>query len=169
MKIKDIKANIIYPFEIDDEKLIKLFSFYLHKAPTIESRSATQIDKERVSNNWINFSNNNLGKDRVRFYSSSYPVDKFVDSFKKYGLNDEAEVNRKTIALVCKKKTNEETDYRCLLRHLRNSIAHNNVYISNVGNRKYILFEDFNQKENISAKILLSQNGLSTLKKEIMK
>ena len=143
MKIKDIKYNIINPFEIDDVKLIRLFSFYLHTAPTIESRTATQIDEERASNNWI--------------------------SFKEYGLDDEAEVKRRTRAFVCKKKTSQETDYRCLLRHLRNSIAHNNVYISDVGNRKYILFEDFNKKGNISAKILLSQNDLRILKKEIMK
>ena len=168
MKIKDIKDNIIPPFEIDDVKLIRLFSFYLHTAPTIESRSAAQIDEERISNNWINFSNN-LNKDTVRFYSSSYQVDRFSDSIKKYGLDDGAEVNRRTRALVCKKKTNQETDYRCLLRHLRNSIAHNNVYISNVSNRKYILFEDFNKNGNISAKILLSQNDLRILKKEIMK
>lgn len=168
MKIKDIKYNIIHPFEIDDVKLIRLFSFYLHTAPTIESRTATQIDEERASNNWISFIKT-LNKDMFKFYAHSYPIERLVDSFKEYGLDDEAEVKRRTRAFVCKKKTSQETDYRCLLRHLRNSIAHNNVYISDVGNRKYILFEDFNKNGNISAKILLSQNDLRILKKEIMK
>lgn len=53
----------------------------------------------------------------------------------KYKINEEAQVNRKTKVIVCKKKDRLETDPQYLLRHLRNSIAHNNVYISNAGNR----------------------------------
>ena len=50
-----------------------------------------------------------------------------------------------------------------------NSIAHCNLYLSNAGNRKYILFEDYNKSGNITARVLLSQADLSLLKREIMK
>ena len=168
MKIEDIKKNRKLPFETEDQKLTKLFSFYLHSAPTIESRTAAQIDEQRLLNNWLKFCGQ-FPPCKIKFYSDSYHVDQFISSFEKYSLKDNAEVNRRTKAIVCKKKDTSETDCCCLLRHLRNSIAHNNVYISNAGNRKYILFEDFNRNGNITARILLSQTDLAKLKQEIMK
>ena len=168
MKICDIKANQILPFEIEDAKLLRLFSFYLHSAPTVESRTAANVDEQRLLGNWMNFSRQ-LPQDKIKFYAESYSVDSLINSFGRYGLNDDAEVNRRTKAIVCKKKDKAESDCCCLLRHIRNSIAHNNVYISNAGNRKYILFEDYNNRGNISAKILLSQADLSKLKQEIMR
>ncbi len=43
MLIQELKANKIVPFEVDDIKPFKIFSFFLHLAPTIESTSATKI------------------------------------------------------------------------------------------------------------------------------
>lgn len=168
MRICDIKANQILPFEIDDIKLIRIFSFYLHSAPTVESRTATKLDEQRLLHNWQNFICQ-LPQDKIKFYSESYSVKKLINSFEKFGLNDDAEVNRRTKAIVCKRKDTSESKYSCLLRHIRNSIAHNNLYLSNVGNRKFILFEDFNTRGNITARILLSQTDLTKLKQEIMR
>lgn len=168
MKIRDIKATQILPFEINDINLMRLFSFYLHSAPTIESRTAKQMDEQRLLNNWLNFSSQ-LPKNMSKFFSDTYSVEKFIDSFERYGLNDEAEVNRRAKAVVCKRKNKSESECACLLRHIRNSIAHNNVYLSSTGNRKYILFEDFNSRGNITARILLSQTDLKKLREEIMR
>lgn len=169
MKICDIKAKHTLPFEIDDVKLIRLFSFYLHSAPTIESETAKKVeDEHRFLDNWTNFISQ-LPQDRIKFYSNSFSTEQFINSFKKYGLNDEAKVNRRTKAIVCKKKDKDESDCCCLLRHIRNSIAHNHVYIFNAGNRKYILFEDLNKNKKISARILLTQTDLKKLKNEILK
>ena len=168
MKISDIKAKQILPFEIDNIKLIRLFSFYLHSAPTVESRTATKLDEQRLLHNWKNFICQ-LPQDKIKFYSESYSVDEFINSLGKFGLNDDADINRQTKAMVCKRKDKSETDCSCLLRHIRNSIAHNNLYLSNAGNRKFILFEDFNTRGNITARILLSQTDLTKLKKEIMR
>ena len=66
-------------------------------------------------------------------------------------------------------KSKKETEYECILRHIRNAIAHSNVYIYQTGNRKYICFTDFNKTGKQSAMILLSQTDLSNLKKELMK
>lgn len=168
MKIEDIKTNRILPFEIEDEKLKKIFSFYLHSAPTIESRSAAMIDTERLEKNWLEYKST-LPQDMIAFYAASYPPDKFSQCLVKYNLSDEANVNRRTKAFVCKKKEKDEQECQCLLRHLRNSIAHDNVYLSNAGNRKYILFEDFNKSDNLTARMLLSQADLAALKRTIMK
>lgn len=172
LKIKDIKTNKVLPFEISDGKLIKLFSFFLHSAPTIESKTAAKIDIHRLSKNWSNF-NAQMPSNKVKFFAASYSKNNFMNSLNKYGLDDESEVNRRTKAFVCKKKETKnelsEPDCNCLLRHIRNSIAHNNVNLVNSGNRKYILFEDFNRNHNLTARILLSQTDLNTLKREIMK
>lgn len=55
MIIKDIKSNTILPFEIEDIKLVKLFSFYLHSAPAIESKTAAQIDPPKVIEKLVEF------------------------------------------------------------------------------------------------------------------
>lgn len=91
-------------------------------------------------------------------------------------MSDDNPVNRKTNSVFCKKKCTgkgieSETDYQCILRHMRNSIAHGNVYLSDEGksNRKYILFEDYNRTGTLTARILLAQTHLRNLKQGIMK
>lgn len=166
MTINDIKENKIAPFEIDDIKLTRLFSFFLHSAPTIDSNLASRIDEDRLLKNWNNFVSQ-FANGRISLYSYSYK--KLIQQFEKHGLSDESTVSRRLKVIVCNRKNNVEKDYQCVLRHLRNSIAHCNLYLSNAGNRKYILFEDYNKKGNITARILLSQTDLSLLKREIMK
>lgn len=166
--IEDIMANRILPFETESEKLRKLFSFYLHSAPTIESKSASQINNDRLERNWLSF-RTMISQNAMFFYTDKCSTDKLLKSFEKNNVHDAALVNRKTKIAVCKKKDTKETECECLLRHLRNAIAHDNVYLQNVGNRKYIFFEDFSSKGNATARMLFSQADLAALKKEIMK
>ncbi|RGM17772.1 hypothetical protein DXC23_10980, partial [Eubacterium sp. OM08-24] len=168
MTINNIKENKIAPFEIDDIKLTRLFSFFLHSAPTIDSNLASRIDDDRLLSNWNNFVSR-FTNGRISLYSDSYSSEKLIQQFERHGLSDESAVSRRLKAIVCKRKNKTETDYQCVLRHLRNSIAHGNLYLSNAGNRKYILFEDYNKRGNITARILLSQADLSLLKQEIVK
>lgn len=168
MTISDIKENKIAPFEIEDIKLTRLFSFFLHSAPTIDSILASRIDEDRLLKNWNDFVSQ-FANGRISLYSDSYSSEKLIQQFEKYGLSDESTVSCRLKAIVCKRKNKAETEYQCVLRHLRNSIAHCNLYLSNAGNRKYILFEDYNKSGNITARILLSQADLSLLKREIMK
>ncbi len=165
MIIQDIKQNRISPFEINDLKLKELFSFYLHLAPTIDSGTAITIDDERLSKNWDIFKKTII-RGTFIFLSPNCQIEKY---FCKYNLLDSSQVNRKQKSIICKKQNALESEYHCILRHLRNSIAHSNVFLSNAGNRKYILFEDFNPKsKKMSARILFSQTDLSVLKKKIM-
>lgn len=165
MKIIDIKANQISPFNIDDNKLIKLFSFFLHNAPTIDSATAANIEAIKLERNWNNFISA-IGDKKYIILSKDYHLEKKLEE---YSLNDEAEINRKHKGFVCNRKNKDESDYTCLLRHLRNAIAHSNVYMSNAGNRKYLIFEDFNRDKRRTAIILFSQSDLEKLKREILK
>ena len=166
MIIKDIKVSHLPPFEIDDSKLKELFSFFLHLAPNIESKSSIQVDDSVILNGWMKFIDE-FTSDKFKFVAESCSPATFSKKIDKYGLNDNEEVHRKSKVFVCKRKNKYESDCNCILRHMRNSIAHSCVYISMSGNRKYILFEDFNKKDNITAKILLSQTDLKKLKQYV--
>lgn len=160
MTISELEEHKILPFDTDDTKIIKLFSFFLHAAPTIDSKSAAKIDEHRLNRNWTEYIQQWDNK-QYRFLSHSASIDR---SIKLYGLDPESEIKRRTKGFVCKRKTKDESDCQCFLRHIRNSIAHGSVYMKNGGNRKYILFKD-----SKGAVILLSQSDLSLLKRVIMK
>lgn len=164
MKISDVKSNHIQPFEMDDVKLIRLFSFFLHSAPTIDSATAANIEPIRLEHNWNAFISE-IPNDKYEIIAPNCSIEKYLG---KYGLNDDATICRRTKGFVCKRKDKNEKDYECVLRHIRNAIAHSNVYMQNVGNRKYVIFEDFNKSKKQSSIMLFSQADLSRLKKIIM-
>ena len=68
-----------------------------------------------------------------------------------------------------KRKSKDETDCEACLRHIRNAIAHNNVFVLNAGNRKFILFDDYNKDKKHNARLLFTQSDLQRLKSEITK
>ncbi|MDR3364489.1 MAG: hypothetical protein LBS91_06030 [Clostridiales Family XIII bacterium] len=55
------------------------------------------------------------------------------------------------------KVSTKETRMECLFRHIRNSLAHNCIYVFANGN---ILLEDSDEKENLSARILIQPKSL---------
>lgn len=162
IKIGDIHNSHIVPFDIENEKLKKLFSFYLHKAPTIKSHSKSDIPSCGLEKCWSDFiEQNNLKKVDFHVYSEGSKKDEHL---KKYNLQDDSEVNRRSKRFICYKKS-QESDMECLLRHLRNSIAHSCVYVYDKSNRLYILFEDYNSKDKLTTRILLNQTVLTELRK----
>ena len=165
MQIGDIKTNHIIPFEIDDIKLTRLFSFFLHVSPTIDSNTAAMIELERFERNWERFISE-FSKNNYVFLAPNCSIERYMERYK---LHNEANVNRRSKGFICKRKDNSESDYKCVLRHIRNAIAHSNVYMNNAGNRKYLIFEDFNKSKNQSSIMLFSQSDLTKLKREIMR
>lgn len=163
MTISDLLRCKTIPFEISDEKTERLFSFFLHSAPTIDSRTAMKIDSSRLFNNWKDFIESSKLKPAT-VYAESYRD--LTISCEKNGLGVDAEVSRKAKGFICIRK-GKEADYECVLRHIRNSIAHNNVHYCNAGNRKFVLFEDYNKKGKFTARLLFSQTLLTRLKKEL--
>lgn len=167
MEISEILSNQIKPFEIEDQKLLKLFSFFLHSAPTISSNTAMIISDDRLERNWNNF----ISTINQNNYIIIPDNRKIEDYFEKYNFLPNSLINRFSKGFICKRcKTNgkDETDYECILRHLRNALAHSCVFMNNTGNRKYILFKDYNKSGNQSSIMLFSQSDLSKLKKIIV-
>ena len=162
MNIRDMKQEHTKPFEIDDDKLRRLFSFFMHSAPTIESSTAAVISEERLVDNWNRVISSNMFSN-FKIYADSYALSE--DSLDKNGLGMSQEVSRKIKSIICKRKCKDEKDYA----HIRNSLAHSNVYVVNAGNRKYILLEDYNTRKKLTSRMVLSQTILSNLKSEIMK
>lgn len=168
--INDVLNNRILPFEVDNTKLIRLFSFFLHSAPTISSKSAANIEQKRLINNWQRFIQNYTCN--YSFISDHCHNSTFEKCLENTGLCAKSIINKNKKGFICKRKSlknNPESEVECLLRHLRNSIAHSNVFMINAGNRYYILFDDYNLSGNQSARILFTQTHLNRLKKEIIK
>lgn len=161
MTINDILQNRITPFGIDDIKLIKLFSYFLHNAPTINSMNAKSASEDKLISSWNKYINeNNINS--MKFIAPNTKIENHLSDNQLGGTHV---LSRKSKACLCKLKDNKEKNYECILRHIRNSIAHCNVFMINAGNRKYIIFDDYNDSGNQSARILLSQADLTMLKK----
>ena len=118
MTISDILQHPVLPFEIEDVKLVKLFSFFLHSAPTIESATAISMEAARLDQNWMSF-------------ITSYPKESWLViapncTFGAYmikaGLDGNAVVSRRKKGFVYKRKSKDETDCEACLRHIRNAI-----------------------------------------------
>ena len=163
MIVSDILQHSVLPFELEDEKLLKLFSFFLHSAPTVKSRTAVSIEKTRLDKNWESFIDGYPEKSWLVIASNCT----FETYLAKVNLNEDAIVTRRQKGFVCKRRTKDETDYEACLRHIRNSIAHNNVFVLNAGNRKFILFDDYNDNKRQNARLLFTQSDLQRLKSEI--
>ena len=165
MTISDILQHPVLPFEIEDVKLVKLFSFFLHSAPTIESATAISMETARLEQNWMSF---------ITFFPKKSwlviaPNCTFGEYLIKANLDGNAVLSRRMKGFVCKRKTKDETDCEACLRHIRNAIAHNNVFVLNAGNRKFILFDDYNKDKKHNARLLFTQSDLQRLKSEITK
>ena len=160
MLIKDILNNRIVPFEIEDDSLKRCFSYFLHLAPSISSASSlsSKEDLNKIFQKFIEKSN--IERTSYRFYTAGNIKE---IQLKKLLLSDDNFINRRSIRFVCSKKR-EENDMECMLRHIRNSIAHSNVFLY-CRRRKFIIFDDFNSNGKQTARILLSQTTLTTLKR----
>lgn len=92
MNIRDMKQEHTKPFEIDDDKLRRLFSFFMHFAQTIESSTAAVISEERLVDNWNRVISSNMFSN-FKIYADSYALSE--DSLDKNGLGMSREVSRK--------------------------------------------------------------------------
>ena len=122
MEFSEIKENNILPFEVKDRELQLLFSFFLHKAPTIDSHLALKSNKNNQK--WTDFIRDWVEKD-YKFYSK-FPSD---NGLKQYKLIGKTMIGNKDRAFVCVKKDKKESDYEGFARHLRNSIAHGYIFM----------------------------------------
>lgn len=162
MIVNDILNNPIVPFELDDPKLVLLFSYYLHLAPNINSKRSRILTNEKLDKGWNDFLTNlGMNFNDYHIYASGFIKD---EQLRKYKLYTTDSVEKKSKRFICYYKPGETKELVCFLRHIRNSIAHGSVYLL-VKGRKYILFDDYNTNNNLTARILLAQTDLTSLKK----
>lgn len=156
---------LIVPMEIENEELRQIFSFFLYKAPCIPSCHSKQLDKvdgdkeEELLNKFFIKTNN-----EVIFRTN-----------KKSFLNkmETMQLNNSSLCLRCKRGVcifRRESDYtklRCLIRHIRNAIAHGYVYYKYDNRIHRIMFEDYDRYKNVSARIVCVKSELLELRKII--
>ena len=154
--------HAIVPFECEIGELKQLFSYFHYKAPNVDSLKSPYLEPayhEGILEDIVN------GNENFHFCPQNAVTD---DELKKLNLNGTI-VCSKCKRFLCKRMTSrnakrdttrKETDLECLLRHLRNSIAHSHIFVIQGGNYTSILFEDQNDKGNTTARIVCCQADL---------
>lgn len=163
--LTDIQFFNIPPLNYENKTLNQLLIYFLHLSPDIESTWSLSIKREK-----------HLILFQQMFDNRHFEYKKFCGSNTKIepemihaGLLGK-DLCLKCKRFVCKKRQNTkkilpETDLDCFLRHVRNSIAHGNVFIFPIKNIIRILFEDYNETGKLSARILCLKSDLEHWKK----
>lgn len=161
----NLTALLVLPFEGTTDKIARLFSYFLHSAPCIDSKHSRIIrhDKHAAIFNQMMEGRHFLSQ---KFCHSNAPINKELASV----FLDGNDLCLKCKRFVCKRQRPDsgiqETDLKCFLRHIRNAIAHGRVYYRHEGNRVHIVFEDENPKtHNLTARIVCIQADLEHWKK----
>lgn len=153
--------NAIVPGECDVGDLRALFSYFQYRAPNIDSLSSPILD-EGAHQKTLEL----MLKKNSLFAFCAHNL-KTEDELVKLNLSGNVLCSQ-CKRFLCKRSghnskrvpTRKETDLECLLRHLRNAIAHGHVYIIHGGNHISALFEDRNSDKRITARIICCQADL---------
>ena len=158
--------NAIVPSECDTGELRKLFSYFQYRAPNIESLQSPLLAPcyhDSVLNEIAK------GREEYRFCSQNAKTEDELAKNALSGINLCSWCKR----FLCKRMNNpskrdpsrRETDLECLLRHLRNAIAHGHVFVIHGGNHISVLLEDTNNQGNTTARIICNQADLKKWRK----
>ncbi len=101
MTILELLSYQTIPFEIPNIKIQRLLSFFLHSAPTIESRTTMKIDSSRLCKNWEDFIKPDQLKP-AKIYAESHKDLRI--SCEKNGLGDYTEISKRTKGFICIRK-----------------------------------------------------------------
>ena len=153
--------SAVVPAECEIGDLRQLFAYFQYRAPNVDSIKSPMIDPRYHDSILLEITK---GWDEFHFCNQN--------------ANTEEELGKLTLngpllcswckRFLCKRMNNpakrdssrRETDLECLLRHLRNAIAHGRVFVIHGGNFISVLFEDTNDKGNITARVICRQADL---------
>lgn len=155
-------------YSIKDSKigeLKKLLDYFLLRAPNIDSYSSSNLPTIHHEEVFLEILK---GKFFYKFYSDNTRLELKLGEF----ALDGNEICSWCKRFVCKKYNksknlpNGESDLDCLLRHIRNAIAHGRVFVL-YKKKSYIqvLFHDVNKNGNHSAFIICNQADLKSWRK----
>ena len=147
--LKCVKLNLsnhlIVPFKDANKAIQRLFSYFLHSDPNIESLHSKDIERNKHLEIF-----ERMMKERHFQYQKFCWANAIIENeLMKGNLNGDG-ICLKCKRFVCKQKPMQkekpqETELECFLRHIRNAIAHGRVYSYNPKNKYHLDFEDENQ------------------------
>lgn len=155
------KENAIVPTECEIGDLKQLLSYFQFRAPNIDAVQSPMLEPSYHKDTLYKITN---GRDDFRFCNQNSETE---DELSKLALNGK-QLCSWCKRFLCKRMTHKakrdpsrtETDLECLLRHLRNSIAHGHVFAIPGGNYIRVLLEDVNDKGKTTARIICCQSDL---------
>lgn len=160
-----LQSIIVAPFEAGTDDIRRLFSYFLYRAPNIESAHSVKIP-DTMHHDVFSVMMENRHFKYERFCNSNAKMENELSK----GYLNGSDVCLKCKRYVCKRKqagknSKKESDLECFLRHIRNAIAHGRVYYCHTGNKIHIVFEDENDSKNLSARIVCVKADLEHWKK----
>lgn len=164
--VSNLNSIKIVPF---DTNMSSLFSYFLHQAPNIESVSSCKLPIKFHDKIFYEMLEH---KHFVYYFQSPYKsIDDLIQQEHMTGNNICLKCRRFVCRLNRKKKNEEqrETNLECLLRHIRNAIAHGRVYCVNAGNNYYLMFDDKNDSGVYTARIICTRADLKKWKEILQK
>jgi hypothetical protein len=160
----DISTLKIIPYKDYKKQLDNLLSYFQYLSPNIDSSHATELPEdvhEEILKNLLT----EWSVSHYKFIAHSIPI---VEELSKMFLSEDI-LCCKCLRLVCKRiKSPQESNLVCLLRHLRNSIAHGSVYTIHTGNKYYLVFDDFTRDKKPSARIIITRVELLRWRKTLI-
>lgn len=155
----------VVPGECSIGELRQLFSFFEHRAPNIDSAHSPILDAQIHKQTLDRMLGGN-----AHFVFCAH-IANTESELQKLGLDGYSLCSR-CKRFLCKRSGHDskrvsgqkETDLECLLRHIRNSLAHGHVYIIHRGNYISILLEDINNSGKTTARIICCQADLKKWK-----
>ncbi len=159
------ETSAIIPIDCDIGKLRSLFSYFQYRAPNIDSVHSPLLSVEKHEQVLAEIEKTHNSKNGEYVFCSH--TSNTEDQFSTQGLWGDW-LCSKCKRFVCKRmsqtakrdNSRRETDLECLLRHMRNALAHGHVFINHEGNYISLCFEDENEKHRKTARIVCSQADL---------
>lgn len=162
-RFMNMNNTLVVPTDLEDDELRQLLGYFQYRAPGISSEQSFVIPE----------TNHQAVYDEL-FQHKQYEAKEFYQSnktIKRHIANNHLVGNSicvKCKRFVCRLDNGDETRLNCLLRHIRNSIAHGRIHLLN-DRGYYLCFEDINKKGSITARIICNKEDLKSWRKILNK
>ena len=157
-RFMNLNNTLVIPSEIEDVELRQLIDYFQFRAPGISSEQSFEIPSVQHQIVYDELFNNR-NYEATDFFQSNKTIIKHL----KMNHLEKNSVCIKCKRFVCRLDSGEETKLSCLLRHIRNSIAHGRIHLVK-DKGYYFLFEDVNRK-SITARIICNKEDLKSWRK----
>ena len=163
----DISTFLIVPYSIENKETTKVLRYFQYEAPGISSAHSVDRDHTLCKSTFGKILHDE--KVEYSFCGQSAKISKHLTSLGLSGNYLCFKCNRFVCKLLNPRDGVKEEQYQGFLRHMRNSIAHGNIYCKMMANQVYFIFDDYSLdgKHNLTARILIKRSSLMRLMKAI--